>query len=223
MSVITTVSIPAEDFTLGVPISANPGIKVRLQRVIPVCDTFIPYLWVSDEDIRTIRSALHNERDIEGFTILDTLDDEALVRVDWNEQLDGFLVALTESRATMLEGIGEAGSWRFQLRFDDHDQLTEFYRHCTDHGIQVDIENVQNPRVPNKSGSKFDLTDTQREALHYAFEQGYFAVPRETKLVELAEQLGISDSAVSQRLRRGIDKILTTTRLESDLGERDWG
>lgn len=223
MSVITTVSIPGEEFTLGAAISAHPRVKVRLQRVIPVGDTFIPYLWVSDENIEHIRSALEQEADIKGFKIVDTLDDEALVRVDWAEQIDGFLLALTEYGGTILEGIGEAGSWRFRLRFDDHDRLSEFYRDCTDRGIAIDIERVHDPGMPSESGSKFDLTDTQREALQYAYEQGYFDVPRQTNLVELAEHLGISDSAVSQRLRRAIAKILATTRLESDIGERKRG
>lgn len=49
----------------------------------------------------------------------------------------------------------------------------------------------------------FGLTTGQRDLVVAAYEAGYFDVPRETTLVELGEELEISDSAVSQRLAVG--------------------
>lgn len=46
------------------------------------------------------------------------------------------------------------------------------------------------------------LTDPQREALHRAREMGYFEIPRTASLAEVAEELGISASSLSERLRR---------------------
>lgn len=48
----------------------------------------------------------------------------------------------------------------------------------------------------------------QREALILAVERGYFAVPRETKLEEIAEELGITRQAASERVRRGAETVL---------------
>ena len=44
------------------------------------------------------------------------------------------------------------------------------------------------------------ITDKQREAVRMAVEAGYYETPRRTDLGELANRLGISKSAVSQRL-----------------------
>lgn len=44
------------------------------------------------------------------------------------------------------------------------------------------------------------VTDKQREALSVAVEAGYYQTPRQASLQELSEELGISKSAVSQRL-----------------------
>lgn len=52
------------------------------------------------------------------------------------------------------------------------------------------------------------LTDTQRETLRLAFDTGYYQQPRETSLEELAEALGVSKSAVSQRLNGAERKLV---------------
>lgn len=44
-----------------------------------------------------------------------------------------------------------------------------------------------------------------------AAEEGYFEVPREISLVELAKQEGISDVTASEQLRQGIKRIVTHT------------
>lgn len=46
------------------------------------------------------------------------------------------------------------------------------------------------------------LTETQRETLVAALRSGYYEVPRETALSELAEEFGISSQALSNRFRR---------------------
>jgi predicted DNA binding protein len=53
------------------------------------------------------------------------------------------------------------------------------------------------------------ITDKQREAMEIALELGYYESPRETDLGELADELGISKSAVSQRLNAAETKLAT--------------
>lgn len=214
MSVIATIAIPTDDFTLGASLEDNPGTRIRLERVVPVGSSFIPYFWVSDDGIEAIEATLREEADIESVRIVDRADGDALVRISWAEQVDGFLEALADTGATILQGVGEATQWRFQLRFDDHDQLTAFYRRCVDDEIAVELESVHDPGPPRELDLAVDLTDNQRAALKLALEAGYFEVPRRTTLGRLADELDISDSAVSQRLRRGTAKLLETMVLD---------
>lgn len=44
------------------------------------------------------------------------------------------------------------------------------------------------------------ITEKQREAIELAVEKGYYETPRQTDLGELAMELGVSKSAVSQRI-----------------------
>ena len=52
------------------------------------------------------------------------------------------------------------------------------------------------------------ITDKQREALELAVELGYYDDPRRADLQDLADRLGISRSAVSQRLNAAESKVV---------------
>lgn len=55
------------------------------------------------------------------------------------------------------------------------------------------------------------LTDRQYEALRTAYERGYFDIPRRTSLKELAIELDISPSSLSERLRRAQTQLIEET------------
>jgi predicted DNA binding protein len=63
------------------------------------------------------------------------------------------------------------------------------------------------------------VTGPQREALVLAVERGYYDIPRRCSTAELAAVLGVSDQAVSERLRRGIATLVERT-LGDDAGEQ---
>jgi predicted DNA binding protein len=58
------------------------------------------------------------------------------------------------------------------------------------------------------------LTDPQRDLLRSAAREGYFRVPREVTLVDLAERHGLSDREASRQIRRGLDVLLSDTTLD---------
>lgn len=216
MSVIARIAVPAEDFPLGRTLAAGSEIRVQLERVIPLGDATIPYLWIENESIEAIEAAIDADPNIEAVEVVDEVDAEALVRVDWQASPDGFLTTLAETDAVLLDGVGSDTSWEFQLRFAEHEDMATFYRRCTDRGISVRLDRVHDPTVPGDLGLDFSLTETQRETLLAANETGYFEVPRESTLVELAEDLGVSDTAASQRLRRGMATLVDATLATSD-------
>jgi hypothetical protein len=60
------------------------------------------------------------------------------------------------------------------------------------------------------------LTDRQRECLDVALRQGYFEVPRECSLAEVAAAVGIDKSTASEILRRGESRVLKQFLLGPD-------
>ena len=55
------------------------------------------------------------------------------------------------------------------------------------------------------------LTDHQQEALRTAYERGYFDIPRQASLEEVAAELDISASSLSERLRRAETQLIEET------------
>lgn len=214
MSVIANLTIPADQFALGDLLEVRSGVQVRLESMVPIGDVVVPYFWIRSPDVDAVKSALENSPFVEEVRVVDHVAEETLFRVDWADGVNGVLEAISNTEAVLIQETGHGDRWSFQLRFPESEALSTFYRGLVDKGISIDLESVHNP-VDTTDQVQTQLTSEQQEALVLAFEKGYFAVPRETTLNDLAETLEISDSAVSQRIRRGLTRLLTSTCRET--------
>lgn len=219
MSVIAEFTVPATGFALGRLLEIRPGIDVRLETMVPTGEAIMPYFRVSSDDAAGVEKALRDDPLVTSVEIVDEVDDDALFRVAWSTDIDGLVDALLDTEAVVLRAVGTGKDWEMELRFSDYDALSTFYQGCRQKDIDIDLDRIHDS-VDNTGGRtvEYGLSPDQREALLTALEEGYFSVPRETTLVELGEQMDISDSAVSQRLRRGFSKLLAATL--SDTAER---
>jgi predicted DNA binding protein len=210
VSVIARISVPAEAFALGEVLEIREGIRVRLESMIPTGESTVPFFWVPSDDADGVESALRGSSLVDEVNVIDEVDGETLFRVEWSAEVDGLIDAIEATDGVILEGTGKGDDWSFELRFPNHAGLSGFYRACVDEGIGLELEQVHEP-LGRGSGRGFGLTDGQQEALALALAEGYFDVPRRTTLVELAADLGVSDTAASQRIRRGLTSLLSAT------------
>lgn len=214
MTVIVTFSLPASQFVLGKALQEAPTLEVELEQMIPTGVATIPYFWVSGDDREPFDAVLAREPELASFEVIDELDGRWLYRAEWEPSIDTFVQAIVTHEAVLQKAGGDDDSWEFQLRFTDSHQLSEFHTACKDAGIDVDIEALYNPVQPTHRVDR-SMTDSQRRLVEHAYDEGYFKVPRRITLVELGEQLGISDQAVNERLRRGLQALIAST-LKSD-------
>jgi len=208
MPIIATVSIPREQIALGATMAVDPEATVELDRVVPTGQTVVPYLWTPQADVDPVTTGLRGAEEVESVVVVDDTGEQALLRVEWTEPVDGVLEAVASTGACIIAGVGQDGMWRLQLRFDDHDSSSEFFRRCSDGGVAVTLDRIHSPGLPEGPEGAVQLSDAQREALETALEAGYFEVPRQIGLAGLADRLDISDSALSERLRRGTAALL---------------
>ncbi|MFC4551929.1 MULTISPECIES: helix-turn-helix domain-containing protein [Halorussus] len=69
---------------------------------------------------------------------------------------------------------------------------------------------VETPTLPSQVAWNEllgDLTDRQFEALSLAVESGYFAVPREATLADVADAMGVRKSTAGEHLRRALGHV----------------
>jgi len=207
MSVIVEFTVRGEEFLLGQALAEPPGMRIELERLVPTGDGVIPFLWVRGGDHEAFERAIGENDAIGVCHALDHVDDWVLYRLEWADGPTGLLRGISESGGVILEGHGNSG-WTFRLRFANHDALSTFYNYCMDQDIDIHITRSYTLTEKTEFGHEFDLSQEQREALVLALRSGYFDTPRQTSLDALAERLGISEQAVSNRLRRGNKKVL---------------
>ncbi|CCQ32242.1 bacterio-opsin activator HTH domain protein [Halorhabdus tiamatea SARL4B] len=58
---------------------------------------------------------------------------------------------------------------------------------------------------------EYGLTAQQHNALAVAYDEGYFEIPREATLEDLADELDTTTSALSELLRRGQRRLVGRT------------
>ena len=212
MSVVAELSIEADEFLLGQLIADFPGLSVEIERVVPAQKRIMPYIWGYGDDLDEFERAMDESPNVRSMAVLDRLDDRALYKIEWEDPAEQLISGIAETDATILEAYSDE-EWTFRIRFDDHAGLAAFNRYCTAHGISYQLDRVSALADTVPTASRYDLTEPQYEALRLAVEQGYFEVPREVTFEELADELGVSVQAVSERVRRGANNVIRTALL----------
>lgn len=209
MTVITELTIPPTAFSLGELMQIDDDIYIDVTHVVSGEHSIDLYLWLTGTDQAAFETAVRADSRTTSMTRLDHMAGKAVYRLT----LEGEhmpLVAAIQSGDLLVETIrGRHDQWRFRLRAADYNALAAFSEVCDDLGVPVDIQRISTADTHENPG--YSITEKQYEVLRLAFEEGYFSVPRQTTLTKLAHSLGISDSAVAQRLRRGLTTLLADT------------
>lgn len=87
MSVIAELQI-AGDFALSELLRELPDVRMQLERVIPAGDQTIPLIWIHAADPEPAEQELREHRLVKSITQLDTFEDRALYRIEWEEEPD---------------------------------------------------------------------------------------------------------------------------------------
>jgi predicted DNA binding protein len=207
MAIIVAFTLPAKSFPFGRSTSGDTDVRVQLERVIPLKEGRIPFIWATGKNFEQFEHVLKNSDVVNHFETVTKVGDSVLYYTVWNEENESFLNGLAELDVTILEGHGN-GTWSFTVRFKTHADLTRFHQFYQNQNFPVHIERVTSLEEDPGVRYGFDLSPEQRDALMMAVEEGYFSVPRKITLDEIAEELNISSQAASERVRRGAQTVL---------------
>jgi len=216
MSVIGEFTIRSDEFVLHRSLTAAPGMAVEIERVVATQeDELVSYFWVTGGDRVDPGDAFRDDPSIRDATRVDEVDGNGLYRAAWTANAEVIVDACTDAGAAILRASGSDGRWSLQLRFDDREGVAGFRTHCRENGIGVELDGLYERDQPVAS-ARDDLTPKQRAALRAALAMGYYDVPQRSTMGELAEEIGISQQAVSKRLHRGhrnlVRSVLTVDR-----------
>lgn len=210
MSVIAQLRIPAESFELGRILDVESQASIELKNLVPLGEKAVPFITVENAARDDFQEWVGSHPSVATISLVNEHENRALYALDWSVSRDVFFQGVLETNAHVLSGKGTSSIWAFELRFPSNAQLSEFKEYCENAHIDLDVVRIFNPTRPD-AGMWFGLTDPQREALVRAVQGGYYSIPRQMSTNDLAEELEISDQAVTEWLRRAIVSLVENT------------
>lgn len=212
MSVVGDFRIHAESFALEHALATDTGVTMEADRMASHSPQEVfPFFWATGGDLNAFRDALADDPSIEAVSVADELGDEVLYRLDWAEPLQDLVHDMIDHYATILEATAQGDEWALRLRFAEEAHVSSFQDHFRDIGHEFEVVSLTSPTESRQR--EFGLTAEQYQALVAASKRGYFSVPRTTSLEQIGDELDISTTAASERIRRGAETLIQSTLL----------
>ena len=210
-----SLSIPVEDFALAHALREVPGMAVKAERLAATSRHWVMQcIWVVGDDASSFDAALEADPTVEEVVTAIEFDTETFYQVVWSEEIQHHLDAALDARASILTAETKNDDWQLTIRFGTRDQFDTFRAYLTNEGIRFSLDNLTQTIAQQQFMG--GLTAPQREALVTAVAEGYFAIPRDATMKDVADILGISTQSASERLRRGIEAFVETMLVVDD-------
>ena len=208
---VVEFEIPADDFLLGSALSTVPDLVVEFEQLVPIATDRLKYLWTTDGDRATFEEAAAADPTVDRIRRVAAFDEGALYEMDWADLVErnGLFEWLRANDATVLQSESMNGEWLLKLRIPSRETLGDLRTLCQENDIDFRLVRLFSLTEP-KMG-QFNVSEKQRAVLLTALEMGYFEIPRDSTLGEVAEALDISPNSASERLRRAQTNLLGNT------------
>lgn len=211
MNTLAEFRVPAENFALYETLSAT-GVSFEAERITAHdSDRVIPLLWAAGETSEQdeLEAALHSDPSTKDIELVTDLEEERLYKMEWVKDVRFVVHMLTEEGAAIFNASGSRDYWEFRVLFPDREAATSTQDFCERWDLDVKIGSIY--EMNHERHGRFGLTEQQSEILVLAESRGFFDIPQQAHMDDLAEELDISRQAISERLRRAHKRLIQST------------
>lgn len=182
---------------------------------------YLGLMAVETDDLPATIDVIEGHEDIDGVEVLETYEAADGTRTSATLFLRGHLSQFSPAQSLMYEGflpIGPTelhdGQECFDLLMESRDELSDATELLSEFG-DVHIERVSRDfsRQITPSSAEWQellssIPERRRELLTLALDRGYFDIPREVTLEELAEEMDITKTTASNHLRKAEKQVM---------------
>lgn len=173
------------------------------------------FFWVEAPDFEAFERALDVDHTVASFSEVTQTESGWAYRITYSDEATLVTPSVTDAGGLVRESRSKDDGWMLELQLQSHDALYDINSAAQQAGVRFDVlELRQTENADVDSG--FPLTEPQVEALMTAYIHGYYDEPRAIFLSGLSDLLGISETAVSGRLRRGSARLIEATLVDED-------
>lgn len=201
MTTIVNLTVPTEQFALAETFASVPAVAFDAVRVATHgTDRVVPLLWARNADADPVARALGRDETTTETTLVARRNRDALFRMQWTDRVRVLTHVLVAEGGAVVSAHGDREGWTFRVMFPDRSAIASTHEACEEYDVTIErIAELDD--VTSFAGDQ--LTDQQFRTVRRAVDSGYYEVPRETKLTDLAAESSVSHQALSERLRRG--------------------
>jgi len=172
-----------------------PDAGFRVLTAVPGEDAGFALVRVTARDVDAALSAMEGHDALASVSVMAREEGVATIRIETDAPL--LLLAAKRSGLPIEMPLDiEDGVAEVEVT-GEHERVAEMGRRLSELGLSFEVERVRQRVDPARL-----LTDRQRELLLAAVDLGYYDVPREATLTEVAEHVGIAKSTCSETLQR---------------------
>ena len=158
-------------------------------------------------DLDYARAVFDASPDVIHYDIPEQEDGLVYLHCVMNESLTALLSVLQESEVIMAMPVEFLSDDRLRLTFiGEHESLQRILNRISEF-VETEIERIGEYGSEGRLGSV--LTDRQREILTAAVEQGYYEVPRQATIRDIADEIGLSQATVGEHLQKIEARVLS--------------
>jgi hypothetical protein len=195
-----TVTLP-EAVWIGAVSRRFPEVTFEVLAALPSDDRGVGLVELSGGDVLATVSAMEDHESVTSVSVVGTTPDEAVIQFETTEPL--LLFSARESGLPLQPPITiRDGTATLELT-TSRDRLAAMADQLEVMGLDYHVEWIKESLDPERV-----LTARQRELVLEAVEAGYYDSPRACSLTELADDLGLAASTLSETLHRAEGKIV---------------
>ena len=218
MPVIAEVQFAHDAGALAHTLDTLPSVHVRVIRETSTAPRAgVYYLGFENEPLDAIEAALERDPTVTAAESMADFEEYHVWAIEFSADTELLAPRVTNEGGLVLDArtaVQDDGTrvWHERWMLPDREAIQRIWQHARDEGYAFDLLEFHSGGQTETAYQGLDaLTEEQRRTIAVAYEQGYFAEPRETSLQELGESLDLSASAVGGRLKRGMKALIGGT------------
>lgn len=217
MGFIAELHLVHDDLPLAPTIKRHPETTLRSEYVTSSPERTYQFVSVYGSEYGSIEDAMADDHTVSSPVRVATFDSRAIYRVTRETDLDVVPDRCAADGVFAFTVTSADQGWTARVHLPDRSSLTAFRSWCRDRNVSFHVTQLQDSA--NTDDKRYALTENQREILLMAYYAGYFDIPRTATQDDLAKRLEISDSAVSQRIRRAVSELIGATIVNDRMAE----
>lgn len=211
MSITAKVHIKHERLALVPTLRDLDNVEIRVitQGNTNPGATDFPFL-IEYNDRAELEGMLEDDSTVRDFELVDWTDRTGIYYIEHTPETKLISTVVTDVNGFLVHTETKGNGWLVRLLLPGREALNTVWKYANENDITIAIIEIYGNDDAGGEMS-YGLTDEQKAALKIAYEEGYFREPRDISLSEVADVIGLSSTAMSGRLRRGMRNLIAAT------------